>query len=80
MVETMSVIAFKKMDEKLLEFLEKKCVLFNRGYVNLSHEQIAGELGTSRVVISRILKQMEEEGKLKLAYRKIYLTDKNNAV
>ncbi|MGL1227192.1 helix-turn-helix domain-containing protein [Vibrio parahaemolyticus] len=34
--------------------------------LNLSHQTIANELGTTRVVVSRILKQFEKEKKLKL--------------
>jgi CRP/FNR family transcriptional regulator, anaerobic regulatory protein len=39
--------------------------------LNVTHEQLANELGTARVVVSRLLKQLEEEGLIKLGRNKI---------
>jgi CRP/FNR family transcriptional regulator len=41
--------------------------------LNITHEQLANELGTARVVVSRLLKQLEEIGKVKLGRNKITL-------
>ena len=41
--------------------------------LNITHEQLANELGTVRVVVSRLLKRMEEEGMVKLGRNKISL-------
>ena len=41
--------------------------------LSITHEQLANELGTVRVVVSRLLKRMEEEGMVKLARNKISL-------
>ncbi|ANI89178.1 hypothetical protein A9P82_07665 [Arachidicoccus ginsenosidimutans] len=80
LLNTIQSIAFKKMDERVLEFLREKEKLYNRGYINLSHAQIAYELGSSRVVISRTLKQLAEAGELKLARHRIYFLKKNNTM
>ncbi|MPT32570.1 MAG: helix-turn-helix domain-containing protein, partial [Chryseobacterium sp.] len=66
-------IAFKKVDERLLNLLQKKSELSNSSTIIITHEQLANELGTARVVVSRLLKQLEEEGKLKLGRNKIQL-------
>ena len=41
--------------------------------ISITHEQLANELGTARVVVSRLLKKMEEEGMVKLGRNKISL-------
>jgi len=71
LLEVVNAVAFKKMDERLLDFIQKKCQLSKSHMLLLTHEQIANELGTARVVISRLLKQMEEQGLVKLGRNKI---------
>jgi CRP/FNR family transcriptional regulator len=61
------------MDERLLMFLEKKAEISNSKLLSVTHEQLAAELGTARVVVSRLLKQMETEGLVKLGRNKIAL-------
>jgi len=73
LLEVVNAIAFKKMDERLLNYLKKKTELTNSLTLNITHEQLANELGTARVVISRLLKQMEDEGLVKLGRNKIML-------
>lgn len=73
LLEVVNAVAFKKMDERLLNFIKKKCELINSRILHLTHEQIANELGTARVVISRLLKQMEEEKLVSLGRNKITL-------
>jgi CRP/FNR family transcriptional regulator len=75
LLETVNAIAFKKMDERLLEFIKKKCSLTNSHSLYMTHEQIAQEMGTSRVVVTRLLKQMEEENLVKLSRNKISLIE-----
>lgn len=66
-------IAFRKVDERLLSLLEKKANLTHSQTIQVTHEQLANELGTARVVVSRLLKQLEEAKKLKLGRNKIDL-------
>ncbi len=73
LLEVVNAVAFKKMDERLLNFIKKKCGHINSKTLNVTHEQLANELGTARVVVSRLLKQMEDEGLVKLGRNKITL-------
>jgi len=68
MLHTIDQIAFQKLDERLINYLKQKSETTGSALVNLSHEQIANDLATSRVVISRLLKKLENEKKL-LLYR-----------
>lgn len=67
-IKTIDEVAFKKMDERLVAYLKQKSKITNSSLINLSHQQIADELGTNRVVISRLLKKLEIEKRL-LLYR-----------
>lgn len=73
LLEVVNAVAFKKMDERLLNFIKTKCELTKTHTLYVTHEQLAGELGTARVVVSRLLKQMEDEGLVKLGRNKISL-------
>jgi CRP/FNR family transcriptional regulator, anaerobic regulatory protein len=73
LLEVVNAVAFKKMDERLLNFLKKKCELTKSHTLYITHEQLAAELGTVRVVISRLLKQLEEESLVTLGRNKISL-------
>ncbi|MDP4684804.1 MAG: Crp/Fnr family transcriptional regulator [Crocinitomicaceae bacterium] len=73
LLEVVNAVAFKKMDERLLNFIQKKCELTDSKILNITHEQIANELGTARVVISRLLKQMEDENLVILGRNKVTL-------
>ena len=68
MLKTIDQIAFQKLDERLIHYLKEKSKATGTALINLSHEQIANELATSRVVISRLLKKLENDNKL-LLYR-----------
>lgn len=59
-------IAFMKMDERLLNYLNEKSKIENTKIINKTHKEIAYELNSSRVVISRLLKALEKEGTVKL--------------
>ena len=68
LLKTIDQIAFQKLDERLVHYLKEKSKATGSSLVNLSHEQIASELATSRVVISRLLKKLENDQKV-LLYR-----------
>ena len=65
-IETIDSIAFLKMDERLLKYLKDKTKISNDPLISTTHQQIAYDLHSSRVVISRLLKKMEKEGIIKL--------------
>jgi len=71
MLEAIDNIAFMKMDERLYKYLSNKSVLNSSKTLLVKHQDIAEDLHTSRVVISRILKQLENENKIKLGRNKI---------
>lgn len=55
-------IKFKKLDKRVLEWLQKH----DKKTIKITHEEIANSLGSNRVVISRTLKELEKSGKVKL--------------
>jgi len=73
LLDVVNAIAFKKLDERLLDFIKKKCKINDNNTLVITHEHIANELGTARVVVSRLLKQMEQEGLVTLGRNKIIL-------
>ena len=73
LLDIVNAIAFKKVDERLLALLKKKEQLTNSKILSITHEQLANELGTARVVVSRLLKQLEESGEVELGRNKIRL-------
>lgn len=66
LLKTIDQIAFQRLDERLVAYLKEKSKHTGSRLVNLSHQQIADELGTSRVVISRLLKKLENDKKVLL--------------
>ncbi len=73
LLEVINAVAFKKVDERLLLLLNKKAELSGSKTITVTHEQLAGELGTARVVVSRLLKQLETTGAVKLGRNKVVL-------
>ncbi len=73
LLEIVNAITFKKVDERLLVLLNKKVELTGNKVLHITHEQLANELGTARVVVSRLLKQLEETGRVQLGRNKITL-------
>ena len=67
-IKSVDDVAFKKMDERLVNYLKEKSRISGSSLINLTHQQVADEMGTNRVVISRLLKKLETDGKL-LLYR-----------
>ncbi len=68
LLKSIESIAFHKLDERLIAYLKEKKRLSNSNVIKASHYLIADELATSRVVVSRLLKQLENDGKI-LLYR-----------
>ena len=66
MLETIDSIAFLNMDERLVKYLQNKQKVTNDSLIISTHQEIAYELHTSRVVVSRLLKKLESLGKIEL--------------
>ncbi|QCF27203.1 Crp/Fnr family transcriptional regulator [Hydrocarboniclastica marina] len=54
-------VAFRRMDQRLEDWLSARA---SQGVINMTHQAIAEELGTAREVISRLLKELEREGRV----------------
>ncbi|HMH34142.1 MAG TPA: Crp/Fnr family transcriptional regulator [Puia sp.] len=67
-IKSVDEVTFKKMDERLVNYLKEKSRISGSSLVNLTHQQISEELGTHRVVVSRLLKKLETDNRL-LLYR-----------
>jgi CRP/FNR family transcriptional regulator len=65
-----SEVAFGKMDERLTDYLIEKS---EKGQLKKTHQQIAQDLGTSREVVSRLLKDFERQGLIILSRNSIKL-------
>jgi CRP/FNR family transcriptional regulator len=68
LLKSIESIAFHKLDERLIAYLKEKKRLSGSNVIKASHYVIADELATSRVVVSRLLKHLENDGKI-LLYR-----------
>jgi CRP/FNR family transcriptional regulator len=66
LLETLESVTFKSMDERLEFYLKKQQKALQTNELKITHEEIARDLNSSRVVISRLLKKMEEAGKVKI--------------
>jgi CRP/FNR family transcriptional regulator, anaerobic regulatory protein len=73
LLQTIDSIAFSKVDERLMNYIERKTKVLKTNIITSTHEEIAAELNSSREVISRLLKQLENMGKVKLGRNKIEL-------
>jgi len=71
MLDAIDSLAFLKMDKRLFKYLTNKSAMNNSNTLPIKHQEIAEDLNTSRVVISRLLKQLEKEGKIILGRNKI---------
>ncbi len=71
MLQTIDSVAFKKMDERLEEYLKQRSSEINSSTIQGTHQEIADDLHTSREVVSRLLKQLEKLGRIKLSRNKI---------
>jgi CRP/FNR family transcriptional regulator, anaerobic regulatory protein len=66
-IEVVDNIAFRAMDERLMFHLKRNFEAHDSTTINLSHQEIATDLNTSREVVSRLLKKMEQLGKIRLS-------------
>lgn len=64
LLDTIGHLLLDKMDKRLYDHLKKKTILMHEDFIKMSHNQIANELGTAREVVTRVLKKLENEGKI----------------
>lgn len=73
MLDSIDTLAFMNMDERLTKYLENKSVITKSKILQIKHQEIAYELNTSRVVISRLLKKFEQNGAIRIYRNRIEL-------
>ena len=66
LLESVDNIAFNNMDERLKNYIEDKIEILNSKHIYITHKEIAADLHTSRVVVSRLLKKMENQKVIKM--------------
>ena len=66
LLETVDSIAFLRMDERLMKYLKDKAMVTHDDVIHTTHQEVAHDLHTSRVVVSRLLKKLENDGKIQL--------------
>jgi len=69
-MELVEEVAFGRMDERLLDYLIEKS---ENGNLDTTHQKIANDLGTSREVVSRLLKDLERKQEVRLSRSSITL-------
>ncbi len=79
LLEAVDSLAFKRLDERLWELLRKKAALQEKRYVYNTHQELADELSTSREVVTRLLKKLEQMGKIKTHRNRIELLQTANS-
>jgi CRP/FNR family transcriptional regulator len=77
MLNTVDNIAFHNMDERLFNYLKEKARINKDNIIHNTHQEIAYELHSSRVVISRLLKKLENRGGIELYRNHIKIINLN---
>jgi CRP/FNR family transcriptional regulator len=70
-LEALDAVAFNKLDDRILQYLRELTIARNSRNLHVTHQEIADHLATTREVISRLLKQLERLGKVKLLRQQI---------
>lgn len=66
LLNAFNALAFQSLDKRLEQFLLAKKAILKRKKVEMTHQEIAEELGAARESVSRIMKKLESEGKIKI--------------
>lgn len=64
LLDTINQLLYSKLDQRLYEYLQEMSRQRNSKVIKIRHREIAGDLGTAREVISRVMKKLEHEGKI----------------
>ncbi len=73
LIQAFEGVVFHHLDERLMSYLKQRADTVGRSVLKISHSEIAKDLATSREVISRLLKQFEQEKLVLLARGQITL-------
>ncbi len=75
LLEALDTIAFLNMDKRIIKYLKDKAIANRNDEIHVTHKEIANDLHTSRVVVSRILKSLENKGKIVLHRNQIKINE-----
>lgn len=73
LIDTINQLIFNRLDERIFRYLSEKSLLLNSRQLNITHQQIATDMGTAREVISRLLKKLEGERKISTSRNQVTL-------
>lgn len=73
LLQVVTNVSFKKMDDRIVDLLREKANIFGSRVIDITHQQIAEEIGSTREVVTRILKKLEQEDVLRTGRGKIRL-------
>lgn len=65
LLETFDAVAFHRLDERLWSHLQELSIARNSNELRVTHEELARDLGTTREVVSRLMKQLERAGRVR---------------
>lgn len=65
LLDTINHLLYSRLDQRLYNYLLETSRQKNSKIINIRHRQMAAELGTAREVVSRVMKKLEQEGKVK---------------
>lgn len=75
MLEAIDSLAFSNMHDRIYRYLKDKVLVTKTTELDVTHQEIANDLHSSRVVISRLLKSLENEGKIKISRNKLKILE-----
>ena len=75
LIDTVNRLIYQKLDKRLMDYLLQKVNVTGKNPVKISHKDIAGDLGTSREVVSRLLKKLESQNMVRLFSNQIEIID-----
>lgn len=73
LLDVINAVAFQKLDDRIVTLLKRKASVYGSNEFSITHQQLSEELGTTREVVSRLLKQMEKQQLITLSRNKITL-------
>jgi CRP/FNR family transcriptional regulator len=73
MVDSIDSLAFLKLEERLFNYINEKMKITNTNTLEITHQELAEDLNSSRTVISRLLKQLEQNGKVRMHRNRLQL-------
>ncbi|WP_292970893.1 Crp/Fnr family transcriptional regulator [Mucilaginibacter sp.] len=73
LLDVINAVAFQNLDDRIVSLLKRKASVYGSNEFSITHQQLAEELGTTREVISRLLKQLEKQDLITLSRNKITL-------